>query len=52
MNEGFVMMAEDYIRHDIYLMRTIQRLDPAMRKHFGEKYEKLLNIFEEEDDHL
>ena len=52
MNEGFVMMAEDYIRHDIYLMRTIQRLDPAMRKHFGEKYEKLLNIFEEEDAHL
>jgi len=49
MNEGFVIMAEDYIRHDIYLMRTVQRCDPILKQHFGEKYEKLVNIFEDKD---
>ena len=35
MNEGLVMMAEDYIRHDIYVMKTVSRFDPLLRKKFG-----------------
>ncbi len=49
MNEGFVIMAENYIRHEIYQMKTMKRLDPIMRQKFGEKYEKLRNIFEDEE---
>lgn len=48
MNEGFVSMAEDYIRHDIYLMKTIKRFDPLLRKKFGERYEKLRDVFNDE----
>ena len=49
MNEGFVIMAENYIRHEIYQMKTMKRLDPIMRQKFGERYEKLRNIFEDEE---
>ncbi|MBI5409964.1 MAG: TrmB family transcriptional regulator [Nitrospirae bacterium] len=48
MNEGFVNMAEDYIRHDIYLMKTVKRFDPLLRKKFGERYEKLRDVFKDE----
>jgi hypothetical protein len=48
MNEGFVIMAENFIRHDIYQMKTIKRFDPLMRKIFGERYERLRDIFEDE----
>ena len=45
MNEGFVNMAEDYIRHDIYLMKIMKRFDPVLRKKFGDRYERLRNVF-------
>jgi sugar-specific transcriptional regulator TrmB len=48
MNEGFVTMAEDYIRHDIYIMKTLQRFAPLMRKKFGDRYEKLRDVFKDE----
>lgn len=48
MNEGFVTMAEDYIRHDIYLMKTLQRFAPLMRKKFGDRYEKLRDVYRDE----
>ncbi len=49
MNEGFVIMAENYIRHDIYQMKTMKRFDPLLRKKFGERYEKLRDIFKDEE---
>ena len=48
MNEGFVAMAEDYIRHDIYFMKTLQRFAPLMRKKFGDRFEKLRDVFRDE----
>jgi len=48
MNMGFVNMAEDYIRHDIYLMKIINRFDPLLRKKFGDRYERLRNVFKDE----
>ncbi len=49
MNEGFVIMAENYIRHDIYQMKTMKRFDPLLRKKFGERYEKLRDIYKDEE---
>ena len=45
MNEGFVLMAESYIRHDIYQMKIMKRFDPVLRKAFGERYEKMLDVY-------
>lgn len=44
MNEGFVIMAEDYIRHDIYVMKIISRFDPLLKEKFGHRYERLMDI--------
>lgn len=44
MNEGFVIMAEDYVRHDIYVMKIISRFDPLLKEKFGLRYEKLMDI--------
>jgi sugar-specific transcriptional regulator TrmB len=49
MNEGFVIMSENYIRHEIYQMKTMKRLDPLMRQKFGERYEKLRDIFNDDE---
>ena len=44
-NRGFVTMAEDYIKHDIYIMKLVERFDPQMRETFGEGYALLRDIF-------
>ena len=49
MNEGFVMMAEDYIKHDIYVMKIVGRFDPLLKERFGPRYEKLLDVHRDED---
>jgi sugar-specific transcriptional regulator TrmB len=49
MNEGFVLMAEDYIRHDIYFMKIAERFDPLLRERFGERYEKLRDVYRDEE---
>jgi sugar-specific transcriptional regulator TrmB len=45
MNEGFVVLAEDYIRHDVYVMKIVERFDPLLKQRFGYKYEKLIDVF-------
>ncbi len=45
MNEGFVLMAEDYIRHDIYFIKTARRFAPLLKARFGDNFEKLRDIF-------
>ncbi|UCD34436.1 MAG: TrmB family transcriptional regulator [Nitrospiraceae bacterium] len=49
MNEGYVIMAEGYIRHDIYQMKTVMRLAPLLKKIFGERYEKMRDVFTDDD---
>jgi len=48
MNEGFVMMAEDYIRHDIYFIKTARRFAPLLKARFGENYEKLRDVYSDD----
>ena len=48
MNEGFVMMAEDYIRHDIYFMKLAERFNPLLKEKFGKRYEKLRDLYSDE----
>ena len=48
MNSGFVVLTENYIRHEIYQMKTMKRFEPLLREEFGERYEKLLDIYNDE----
>jgi sugar-specific transcriptional regulator TrmB len=45
LNRGFVMLAEDYIKHDIYLMKIVERMDDRLTAAFGESYAALRDIF-------
>jgi sugar-specific transcriptional regulator TrmB len=49
-NKGFVTIAEDYIKHDIYIMKIVRRFDRQLVKKFGEKYFKLRDIFRDEEE--
>lgn len=49
MNEGFVMMAEDYVRHDIYFIKTARRFAPLLQKKFGRRYEKLVDVYSDDE---
>jgi sugar-specific transcriptional regulator TrmB len=44
-NAGFVSLAEDYIKHDIYVMKILKRFDRQLRKMFGNEYEDLRDVF-------
>ncbi|MBN2533915.1 MAG: TrmB family transcriptional regulator [Spirochaetales bacterium] len=48
-NRGFVALAEDYIKHDIYIMKIVKRFDRILIERFGEKYAKLRDIFTDEE---
>ena len=49
MNEGFVMMAEDYVRHDIYFIKTARRFAPLFQEKFGLRYEKLVDVYSDKE---
>jgi hypothetical protein len=49
-NRGFVTVAEDYIKHDIYIMKIVRRFDRPLVKKFGGKYAKLRDIFRDEEE--
>jgi sugar-specific transcriptional regulator TrmB len=49
MNEGLTLIIEDYLRHDIYFMKIAERFDPLLREKFGERYEKLRNVYKDEE---
>ncbi len=48
MNEGFVLMAEDYIRHDIYFIKTARRFAPLLKARFGDNFEKLRDVYSDD----
>lgn len=48
-NPGFVMMAEEYIKHDIYMMKVVSRFDRELRFRFGPKYTMLTDVFTDMD---
>jgi HTH-type transcriptional regulator, sugar sensing transcriptional regulator len=44
-NRGFVLLAEDYLKHDIYIMKIVNRFDRELIGRFGKKYARLRDIF-------
>ncbi|MBN2508925.1 MAG: TrmB family transcriptional regulator [Spirochaetales bacterium] len=44
-NPGFVALAEDYIKHDIYIMKIVQRFGKELIETYGEGYEQLRDVF-------
>ncbi len=48
-NRGSVTLAEDYIKHDIYIMKIVRRFDKTLKKRFGDRYAKLRDIFKDEE---
>lgn len=49
MNRGFVLLAEDYIKHDVYIMKIVSRMDATLTETFGERYQFLRDIFTDRD---
>lgn len=46
---GFVLLAEDYIKHDIYMVKIVRRFDGELTARFGAGYAKLRDIFSDEE---
>lgn len=49
-NQGFVTLAEDYVKHDIYIMKIVSRFDDLLIDRFGEKYKKLRDIYKDDEE--
>lgn len=49
-NRGFVTLAEDYIKHDVYIMKIVRRFDRELVMKFGPHYAKLRDIFADEEE--
>jgi sugar-specific transcriptional regulator TrmB len=47
-NNGFVMLAEDYVKHDIYIMKIVQRFNELLINTFGKEYFMLRDIYSDE----
>jgi len=50
LNPAFVTLAEDYVKHDIYIMKIVERFDPELQARFGPGYEKLRDIWNDEEN--
>ncbi len=48
-NRGFVVAAEDYVKHDIYIMKIVSRYDAELIRRFGPKYALLRDVFTDEE---
>ena len=46
---GFIILAEDYIKHDVYIMKIVHRFDGLLQETYGPGYEKLRYIFSNEE---
>jgi sugar-specific transcriptional regulator TrmB len=50
LNRGFVVLAEDYIKHDIYIMKIVRRFDPLLIKRFGQGYSRLRDVYSDTEE--
>lgn len=46
---GFSSLAEDYIRHDIYIMKIVKRFEPDLVERFGKGYPLLRDVFSDKE---
>ena len=44
-NRAFVTLAEDYVRHDVYITKVTATMDTELRGRFGDEYEDLRDVF-------
>jgi sugar-specific transcriptional regulator TrmB len=44
-NESFVTVAEDYVKHDVYITKVTKFLGAEVTKRFGEDYQQLRDVF-------
>jgi sugar-specific transcriptional regulator TrmB len=51
-NRGFVVLAEDYIKHDIYITKIVRRFDSLLIERFGRGYARLRDIFSDTEEPL
>ena len=49
-NRGFVTVTEDYIKHDIYIMKIVNRFDDELIEKFGDNYHHLRDVFHDEEE--
>lgn len=47
-NKGFAALAEDYVKHDVYITKIIKRFEKELIRCFGEKYAKLRDVFNDD----
>ena len=47
-NQAFVTVAEDYVKHDVYITKVTRFLNKEMLARFGANYEKLRDVFNAE----
>ncbi|MFT5560214.1 MAG: sugar-specific transcriptional regulator TrmB [Candidatus Azotimanducaceae bacterium] len=47
-NRTFVTVAEDYVKHDVYITKVTRFLNEPMIERFGANYQQLRNIFDSE----
>ena len=48
-SEGFIVLAKDYIKHDIYITKIVSRFDKDLLRTFGPKYKFLRDIFSDKE---
>ena len=49
MSKGFVILAEDYVKHDIYIMKIVRRFERTLTAKFGKNYRLLRDIFSDRE---
>lgn len=47
-NKSFVTVAEDYVKHDVYITKVTRFLGPEVVARFGENYSRLRDVFNSE----
>lgn len=47
-NRAFVTVAEDYVKHDVYITKVTKHLNSEMTQRYGSDYRSLRNIFDTE----
>ncbi len=50
LNHAFVTLAEDYVKHDVYIMKIVERFDAELQRRFGPNYAKLRDIWSDEEE--
>lgn len=49
LNRGFVTLAEDYVKHDVYIMKIVSRMDGELQRRFGPGYALLRDVYSDKE---